>query len=75
MQETDNNPLPDGVVWNMKYAENKENKQQAACTSDELWNRVTWFLNELLPIAEEAGVRLAAHPDDPPVPFYEIRPD
>ena len=32
-----------------------------------LWDRLAWFLAELVPVAEEAGVRLAAHPDDPPV--------
>ena len=74
MQDIDNSPLPDGVVWNMRYAENKENKQQPVCTSEELWNRVGWFLNQLLPVAEEAGVRLAAHPDDPPVPFLRNTP-
>jgi len=36
-------------------------------TSDELWDRLHRFLADLLPVAEEAGVRLAAHPDDPPV--------
>ena len=32
----------------------------------ELWQRLEWFLRELVPVAEEAGVMLAAHPDDPP---------
>src|SRR3569623_724340 len=39
----------------------------AHVTSDQLWDRLTRFLEELVPVAEEAGVRLAAHPDDPPV--------
>jgi mannonate dehydratase len=37
-------------------------------TQEQLWSRFEWFLKELLPIAEEAGVRLALHPDDPPLP-------
>ena len=36
-------------------------------SADEIWERLSWFLGELVPVAEEAGVRLAAHPDDPPV--------
>ncbi|MBC7235204.1 MAG: mannonate dehydratase [Chloroflexi bacterium] len=37
--------------------------------SDEfLWDTLTYFLKAVLPVAEEAGVMLALHPDDPPVP-------
>ena len=36
---------------------------------DEMWRRLERFLAAVLPTAEEAGVRLALHPDDPPVPM------
>jgi mannonate dehydratase len=34
----------------------------------QLWAHLEAFLDELLPIAEDAGVVLAMHPDDPPQP-------
>jgi len=37
-------------------------------TADELWTNLERFLNEVVPVAEEAGVVLAMHPDDPPLP-------
>ncbi len=37
-------------------------------TEGELWDNLGYFLRAVLPEAEEAGVRLAFHPDDPPVP-------
>lgn len=37
-------------------------------TSEQLWQNLDRFLNELLPVAEKAGVTLAMHPDDPPLP-------
>lgn len=36
-------------------------------TEGELWANYERFLEAVLPVAEEAGVTLAAHPDDPPV--------
>jgi mannonate dehydratase len=62
-----NAPLPDGVVWNMRYRDPVPGAAPVAVSTDEIWERLTWFLKELVPVAEEAGVRLAAHPDDPPV--------
>lgn len=38
-------------------------------TTDQLWQNLERYLNELLPVAERAGVTLAMHPDDPPLPM------
>jgi mannonate dehydratase len=36
--------------------------------AEEVWERIKWFLERVVPVAETAGVKLACHPDDPPVP-------
>ena len=36
-------------------------------TSEMLWDHLTYFLKAVIPVAEKAGVRLALHPNDPPV--------
>lgn len=36
-------------------------------SADEIWANYTYFVNAVLPVAEESGVKLALHPDDPPV--------
>ena len=74
MRVTNNNPLPEGLVWNMQLDSVNYNVKSGQIQHDELWNRLHWFLSELLPVAEEAGVILAAHPDDPPVPFLRQTP-
>ena len=37
-------------------------------SEDDMWSNYEYFINAVLPVAEEAGVKLALHPDDPPVP-------
>ena len=37
-------------------------------SEDELWENYATFIREVAPVAEEAGVRIGIHPDDPPVP-------
>ena len=33
-----------------------------------MWDNYAYFIKAVLPVAEEAGVKMALHPDDPPVP-------
>lgn len=71
----DEEPMLDGMVWNMTFDENATGTaERTRISSDELWERLTYFLKELVPVAEEAGVMLAAHPDDPPVPRLRDTP-
>ena len=36
---------------------------------EEMWANITYFLKAVVPVAEESGVRLALHPNDPPAPL------
>jgi mannonate dehydratase len=40
---------------------------QTQITADDLWSNFEYFLRSVVPVAESAGVRLALHPDDPPL--------
>jgi len=39
---------------------------------EDLWDHYTYFLKRVIPVAEEAGVRMAVHPDDPPRPIFGL---
>jgi mannonate dehydratase len=43
-------------------------EREGAHNLDEMWKNITYFLKAVVPVAEEAGVRLALHPNDPPAP-------
>lgn len=40
----------------------------AKITAKELWENYEYFLKAVVPEAEKQGIKLALHPDDPPVP-------
>ncbi len=37
-------------------------------STDQMWNNMKYFLKAVIPAAEKAGVKMALHPDDPPIP-------
>ncbi len=39
-------------------------------SAEQLWERYTYFLKAVIPVAEEAGVSMAVHPNDPPPPVF-----
>jgi mannonate dehydratase len=67
-------PIPNGMVWNMVYDPHAPPGTVPSITHDELWRRFGAFLDEVVPVAEEAGVTLALHPDDPPLPTLRGQP-
>jgi mannonate dehydratase len=42
---------------------------EGAHSLDEVWSNITYFLKAVIPVAEQAGVRMALHPNDPPAPI------
>ena len=36
-------------------------------TDEQLWENLQYFLERVIPVAEEANIKLAMHPDDPPL--------
>lgn len=76
MTEVDETPIPQGMIWNMTYDTEliKKNIPHKEATHEELWERYEWFITRLAPVAEKANVRLALHPDDPPMPVVRRQP-
>jgi mannonate dehydratase len=70
----DDVPIPNGMIWNMVYDPNAPMGTLTSISHDELWSRLKRFLEDVVPVAEESGVRLAAHPDDPPMPTMRQQP-
>jgi len=43
-------------------------------TEEQVWDNLTYFLKAIIPVAEQAGVRLALHPNDPPAAISKGSP-
>lgn len=55
--------------FNIDDFRNKVEKQKydRVYTAADMWANYSYFIKAVLPVAEKANVRLALHPDDPPV--------
>ena len=53
--------------FNENDVKNAEPPLMGKITSEELWKNLKYFLDNIIPVAEENDVRLAMHPDDPPI--------
>ena len=42
--------------------------EKGAHSAEALWANLTYLLEAIIPVAEESNVRMALHPNDPPVP-------
>lgn len=66
-------PIQQGMVWNM-WVDKPGVGTLPVISHEELWQRLERFLEEMIPVAEQSGVRMAAHPDDPPLDRMRQQP-
>ena len=46
--------------------------EYAQVGEEKLWQHLGYFLKAIVPVAQESGVRMAIHPDDPPRPIFGL---
>ena len=51
-----------------EFMDNRPELHDPPVSEEEMWANMETFLKAVIPAAEKAGVRMALHPDDPPVP-------
>jgi mannonate dehydratase len=57
-------------TWRLAESERLAGRSTRAgrVTADDYWERIAYFLERVVPVAEEFKIRLACHPQDPGVP-------
>ena len=71
-------PLTDDINlpgWDVSYSKDEVRELITAygkLGEEGLWKNLEKFLKKIIPVAEECGVRMAIHPDDPPYPIFGI---
>ena len=77
-QLKDLNPLTDDIHlpgWDASYTQDEVRELITAygkIGEEGLWKNLEKFLQKVIPVAEECGVRMAIHPDDPPYPIFGL---
>jgi len=71
-------PLKDDIHlpgWDSSYTQDEVRELITAygeIGEEGLWRNLERFLKKVIPVAEECGVRMAIHPDDPPYPIFGL---
>ena len=71
-------PLKDDIHlpgWDSSYTQSEVRELITAygeIGEEGLWKNLEKFLKKVIPVAEECGVRMAIHPDDPPYPIFGL---
>ena len=71
-------PLKDDIHlpgWDSSYTQEEVRELITAygeIGEEGLWKNLEKFLQKVIPVAEECGVRMAIHPDDPPYPIFGL---
>ena len=71
VHSTANEPTRGGAISravDLEALKKQPPTHQGSYSHDEIWENYTYFIRELIPVAESEGVRLALHPNDPPIP-------
>ncbi len=62
-----NLPLRGGSIGTSFDAAAVPAAKALSLAESQLWENYTWFIRSVIPAAEQAGVTMGLHPDDPPV--------
>jgi mannonate dehydratase len=55
------------MSFDSRDAEKQGLTQWGRISEEQVWSNIEYFLKAVIPAAEKAGVKMALHPDDPPV--------
>ncbi|MFH0266595.1 mannonate dehydratase [Vibrio rumoiensis] len=60
--------------WEPERLANLKNtfKQYEGFTAEDLWKNLQYFLEQIIPVAEECNIKMAIHPDDPAFPIFGL---
>jgi len=61
--------------WDTSYTKEELNElitKYKLLGEEGLWENLSYFINKIMPIAEEVGIKMAIHPDDPPWKIFGI---
>lgn len=47
-------------------------EQYESISEEDLWGNLSYFIREIIPVAEESNIKMAIHPDDPPWSIFGL---